>query len=56
MKKDIFIFLLQYVGSVVNLKKSVLKPSHQIKKLRIKNRYPYHEFASNRGKDGQGNF
>ena len=56
INRYILIFLLQYVGSVINLKKSVLKPSYQIKKFRIKNRYPYYEFATNRGKDGKGNF
>ena len=56
INRYILIFLLQYVGSVINLKKSVLKPSYQIKKFRIKNRYPYYEFATNRGKDGKDDF
>ena len=50
------IFLLQHLGVVINLEKSVLKPSQQIRVFRPKNRYLHHDFGTNRGKDRKGNF
>ena len=54
--RDILIYLLQDLSFVINLKKSVLKLSHQIEIFRPKNRYPHHELGTNIGKDGKGNF
>ena len=56
MSRDKLIFLFQHLGFVINLKKSVLKPSQQIEFLGPKNRYPQHDFGTNRGKDGKVNF
>ena len=33
MSRDILVFLLQHLGFVINLKKSILKPSQQIEFL-----------------------
>ena len=55
MSRDTLIFLLQHLDFVINLKKSVLKPSQQI--FRPKNRYPHHhDFGTNTGKDEKDYF
>ena len=56
MSRGTLVFLLQHLVFVINLKKSVLKHPSQKRVFRRKNRYPYHDFGANRGKDRKGNF
>ena len=46
MPRDTLIFLLQHVGFVINLKKSVLHPVKQIRVSELRNRYKENYFDS----------
>ena len=46
MPRDTLIFLLQHVGFVINLKKSVLHPVKQIRVSELRNRYQENYFGS----------
>lgn len=51
--RDNLIFLLQHLGFVIKKIDSETVPANKI--FRPKNRYPQHEFGTNKEKDGKGN-
>ena len=56
MNRDTFIFLLQHLGFVINLKKISFETITTNRVFRSKNRYPCHDFGTNRGKYTKDNF